>query len=493
MLSLLRNWWTRPCGGREVLALALPMVISYGMWAVMHLIDRLYLVAYSSEALAAALAPGMMQWALICLPLGIAGYANTFVAQYYGAGHHERIGRITWQAIWLALATLPVIFLAEPVGREIFTFSGHTSANIRLETDYFVGLSYGAPAVVLNAALAAFFTGRGKMKLVMAANVFSSLVNIVLDYVLIFGKWGAPELGIYGAGLATSVANWSSCVVLLAVMVQPHEARLTHVWQGLRFDWPLIMRLIRYGGPSGLPMLIEAMAFSTFVLFVSRFSSTAAAATNLAFNINAVAFVPMIGIGVAVQTLVGQNLAAGKPQLAERATWTALTLGLVYQLLFASLYLTVPQMFLAIHSRLASPEEAQQFEEVRVLTLFLLRFVAAYCLFDAMQIIFIGALKGAGDTVFIMLNAIAISAISLTAGSLAERYLGWEVIGWWSVLTGWIFSLGMTFLLRFVQGHWKTMRVIEPEVELEAEEPLGEHRCVSSTCLVPHGLEDTSG
>lgn len=496
MLHFFSHWWTRPCGGREVLALALPMIISYGMWAVMHLIDRLYLVAYSSEALAAALAPGMMQWALICLPLGIAGYANTFVAQYYGAGHSERIGRITWQGIWLSLATLPVILLAEPIGRAIFTFSGHTSATIALETDYFVGLSYGAPGIVLNAALSAFFTGRGKMKLVMAANVFSSLVNIVLDYVLIFGKWGAPELGIYGAGLATSVANWSSCVVLAAVMVKPHEARLTHLWQGMRLDWPLLMRLVRYGGPSGLPMLIEAMAFSTFVLFVSRFDHTAAAATNLAFNINAVAFVPMIGIGIAVQTLVGQNLAAGKPQLAERATWTALTLGLVYQLVFASLYLGAPGVFLAIHSRLPAAEEAQQFEEVRVLTLFLLRFVAAYCLFDAMQIIFIGALKGAGDTLFIMFTAIVISFTSLGIGYLGEQYLGWQVIGWWSVLTVWIFSLGMTYLARFVQGRWKAMRVIEPEVELEGEVHIGERRGVSGvspTCLVASTMDDTSG
>jgi len=469
MPGFLSQWWSRPCGGREVLALALPMIISYGMWSVMHLIYRLYLVAYSPESLAAALAPGMMQWALICLPLGIAGYANTFVAQYYGAGHRERIGRITWQAIWISLATLPVVLVAKPAGHAIFSLSGHTMHNIALETDYFVGLSYGAPGIVLNAALAAFFTGRGKMKLVMAANVFSSLVNILLDYVLIFGKWGAPEMGIYGAGLATSVANWSSCLVLAAAMLQPAEARLTHFWQGMRFDGPLLLRLVRYGGPSGLPMLVEAMAFTTFVLFVSRFDNTAAAATNLAFNINAVAFVPMIGIGVAVTTLVGQNLAAGRPQLAQRATWTALTLGLIYQLLFAALYLSVPEVFLAIHSRLASPDEAVQFEEVRLLTLFLLRFVAAYCLFDAMQIIFIGALKGAGDTVFIMLTAIVVSATSLTVGYLGERYLGWEVIGWWCVLTAWIFALGITFLLRFIQGRWKTMRVIEPEVILETE------------------------
>jgi MATE family multidrug resistance protein len=452
-----------------VLALALPMIISYGMWSVMHLIDRLYLISYSADALAAALAPGMMQWALVCLPLGIAGYVNTFVAQYYGAGHTERIGRVTWQGVWISLATLPVVFIADPAGRAVFTFSGHTEKAIGLETQYFAALAYGAPAMVLNAALAAYFTGRGRMTLVMTANVFASCVNIVLDYVMIFGAWGCPEMGVYGAGLATSIANWSGIVILAAAMLRPAEARLTHLWQGMRFDGPLLLRLIRYGGPSGLPMLIEAMAFTTFVLFVSRFDYQAAAATNLAFNINAVAFVPMIGIGVAVTTLVGQNLAAGRPQLAERATWTALSLGLLYQTAFAALYLGAPEWFLAIHSHLAPPEEAARFEEVRQLTMFLLRFVAAYCVFDAMQIIFVGALKGAGDTLFIMLNVFAISVTSLAAGYLGERLLGWQVIGWWGVLTAWIFALGVTYLARFLQGKWKTMRVIESEVVLEAE------------------------
>jgi len=217
-------------------------------------------------------------------------------------------------------------------------------------------------------------------------------------------------------------------------------------------------------------MLVEAIAFSTFVLFVSRFNPTAAAATNLAFNINAVAFVPMIGIGVAVQTLVGQNLAAGRPQLAERATWTAITIGLLYQTGFAAMYLSVPEWFLAVHSQLASPEEAARFEEVRQLSVFLLRFVAAYCLFDAMQIIFIGALKGAGDTLYIMGTAVVVSGTSLLVGWLCERYLGWEVIGWWCVLTSWIFALGMAYLGRFIQGSWKSMRVIEREIELEAEQ-----------------------
>jgi multidrug resistance protein, MATE family len=277
-------------------------------------------------------------------------------------------------------------------------------------------------------------------------------------------------LGIYGAGLATSIANWSNAAILACAILRPAELRLTHFWQGMRLDLALLGRLLRYGGPSGIPMLIESAGFSALVLLIARFDNTAAAATTLAFNVNAVAFVPMIGVGIAVSTLVGQNLAAGRARLAERATWTALTLSIVYQALFALLYLSVPGWFLLMHSQVASPEEHSQFEQTRELTLLLLRFVAAYCIFDAMQIIFVGALKGAGDTIFIMVTAACVSATSLALGLAGERWFGWEVIGWWGVLTGWIFALGAIYLLRFLQGKWKTMRVIETEEQLLASE-----------------------
>src|SRR5205823_14624286 len=86
------GWWSRPCGGREVLAIALPLIVQTCFWSVMWFIDRLFLTWYSPEATAAALPGGMYHWTMICLPVGIASYVNTFVAQYYGAGRHQRIG-----------------------------------------------------------------------------------------------------------------------------------------------------------------------------------------------------------------------------------------------------------------------------------------------------------------------------------------------------------------------------------------------------------------
>lgn len=442
-----------------MLAIALPMIISYGLWSVQNFIDRLYLLSYSEEALAASLSPGMMLWAAVCLPMGLAAYVNTFVAQYHGAGQDERIGVITWQGIWIALVATPCFLLTIPYCERLFLSFGHTPELSSMETEYFQGLAYGMGAIVLNSALASFYTGRGKTVIVMVANITASLLNVVLDYVLIFGELGAPELGVFGAGLATSIANCGSIVVLGCAMLRKDDIERYGLWRGLRFDWSLMLRLFRYGGPSGIPMLLEAAGFTALTLFIAKYDPIYSAATNLAFNVNAVAFVPMFGLGIAVSTLVGQNLTAGRTDLAERAVWTALILGLGYQILSAVLYLSVPELLLFAHEGVAGGD----FEKTRELTIYLLRFVAAYCIFDAMQVIFVGALKGAGDTFFIMYVAGTVSTTMLLLGRYAEANWGWQAIGWWWILTVWIFTLGIVYLLRFLSGRWKTMRVIEPE------------------------------
>src|SRR5690606_17002806 len=107
---------------------------------------------------------------------------------------------------------------------------------------------------------------------------------------------------------------------------------------------------------------------------------------------------------------------------------------------------------------------AAEFAEVRDLTIVLLRFVAVYCLFDATQLTFVSALKGAGDTRFVLFVAIVLTTASIVIGKLAEHYWHWGVYGWWYVMTGWICAMAVVYGLRFWHGGWRTMRVIEPEL-----------------------------
>ncbi|MCA9172654.1 MAG: hypothetical protein KDB23_33545, partial [Planctomycetales bacterium] len=125
------GWWLRPCGGRDVVKLAVPLILSTGSWTLMHFFDRVLLTWYSNDAIAAATPAGMLNFSLMCLPLGIAGYVNTFVAQYFGAGRSERVGRVVWQGIWLGLIALPFMLMLIPLAPTIFEWGNHEPNVVR--------------------------------------------------------------------------------------------------------------------------------------------------------------------------------------------------------------------------------------------------------------------------------------------------------------------------------------------------------------------------
>ena len=459
------GWWSQPCGPREVLAISLPLIVQTAFWSVMWFIDRLYLSWYSPEATAAALPGGMFHWVLICLPSGIASFVNTFVAQYHGAGRPKRIGVAVKQGIWFGWATVPLFLLAVPLAPWIFALVAHTPQVQRLEVIYFQVLAFGAGAVVISNAQSSFYTGRGFTGIVMLVNAAGTLLDICLEYAFIFGALGLPEMGIAGAALTTVISNWATVLMFWLLMRRPQE-REPFGLDDNRFDWEIFRRLIRFGLPSGLPQLIEGGAFTVLTNAVTAVSLVAGAATSLAFTINAVAFVPMIGLNIAVSTLVGQKLGENRPDLAARATWSAMALAMLYTGLCAAMYLAVPDWFLTLHTAFA---DKATFPAVRQTTIQLLWFVALYCFFDAMQIVLVGALRGAGDTRFVLINATTISFISIVTGLLLERHYRWQetgygLYGWWWVMTIWLFALGLSYLGRFIQGRWKSIRVIEPEL-----------------------------
>ena len=454
------NWWTRPCGGREVLAIALPMMISTGFWSLQWFIDRMYLMWYSGDAMSASLPAGMFHWTMICLPGGIASYVNTFVAQYYGAGHKERIGLAVHQGVLFAWAMTPLFLFSIPLAPLLLGKSGASTEISTLSIQYFQILAFGAGATVLSNALSSFYTGRGLTRVVMVVQGLATTVNLGLDYLLIFGKFGLPEMGMAGAAWATVASQWFSVAAFWVLMRWMEEREKYGLDTGNRFDGELFRRLLAFGAPGGLPMLVEAGAFSLLILFVSQISKVAAASTSLAINVNAIAFIPVFGVSIAVSTLVGQKLGEGRDDLAARATWTSLALALLYTGFFGVLYFAAPDLFLLAHRRYADPAE---FEPVRQTTIVLLRFVTAYCLFDAVQIVLVGALKGAGDTRFVLLATSVISILSVILGRGGQVWLGWGLYGWWWVMTLWLLALAVVYLVRFLGGKWRSMRVIEAE------------------------------
>ena len=187
---------------------------------------------------------------------------------------------------------------------------------------------------------------------------------------------------------------------------------------------------------------------------------TELAATNLAFNISSLAFMPVFGLATAASIMVGQHLGRNDPDLAARGTWTTMSLAVAYMTLVSLLYVVVPDLFLY---GFFTGEGVRGAEETRAVAVVLLRYVAAYNLFDALNLVFVNAIKGAGDTRFVFAVSL-VMAILLAVGT----WVGLTVFdaglhGCWSLVTAWISLLGLIYLARFLHGRWRGMRVIETE------------------------------
>ncbi|MCA9239410.1 MAG: polysaccharide biosynthesis C-terminal domain-containing protein, partial [Planctomycetales bacterium] len=202
------TWWSRPAGGREVLQVSAPLVVSALSWTVMTFIDRVMLKHVSGEAMSAAFSAGTVWFTTLCLPLGVCMYASTFVSQYHGARQPERIGPSVWQGVWLALLFTPLLLAIIPFAPAFFSGVNHSAETMRNEVIYFQVLMWGAPAMLAAQSLSSFYSGRGQTNVVMAVDAFFAVVNLVLDYLLIYGHAGFPVMGIAGAGWGTVIALW---------------------------------------------------------------------------------------------------------------------------------------------------------------------------------------------------------------------------------------------------------------------------------------------
>ena len=308
--------------------------------------------------------------------------------------------------------------------------------------------------------LAAFFTGRGLTRPVMIITFIGVLINIPLDFALIFGRWGMPHLGIEGAAIAT-VTAWGINVLFLMALVFTRKNNLRFgVFTNYRFDREIFARLMRFGIPGSLQFTMDILAFTLFILLVGRIGKAELAATNIVLSINALAFMPSMGVSQGMSVLVGQALGRKKPALAASYVRSGCQLLVIYILVIDMIFLLAPDFVLGPF--MAAEEGAASQQLVLTYGRTLLQIVCAYLFFDALYMVYSGALRGAGDTRFMMLAIGIASPLFL----VLPVYIGIVYFAI-SVTTAWLFVLlfvTVLFLLswlRYRHGNWKKMLVIE--------------------------------
>jgi MATE family multidrug resistance protein len=439
-----------PGGLSRLLPIAVPMIVSQLFDTTMMFVDRLFLSHVSPLAMASCMTGGITAFLCGQLFFGIVAYCATLVAHRFGAQRLQECPVIVIQAAGMACAAYPIILLIGRVTVNAFTWVGHTPAQIELETAYFSILINASILGLLRAAFSGFFAGIGQTRVIMFGNALALVTNIGANYVLIFGKLGLPALGIVGAAYGTVLA---SGVMTLFLAVAFFRRALQPPYRGarlLRFVPEVCAKLVRYGVPNGIEGFIGIFCFTAIVLLIHAMGEDVAAAITMVFNWDLVSFFPILGVQIAVSTLVGQNLGAGHVAGARQAAWTGLALTLAYTGALAILFLSVPQTLLRPFASAASPEIVR-------LAVPMLRLAALYLMFDGTALIFSGALRGAGDTFWAMLIGIVFHVVLITVCVAAIYLFRAGPITVWAAVCFSIFGGGIAYYLRFRQGRWQQL------------------------------------
>ena len=445
---------------KTILTIAWPLIIANSFWNLQLTIDRVFLGMFSTEALGAAMAVMGVFWVPMALLQQTASYVTTFVAQYFGANEKESIGSCVWQAFYVSVVG-GILFLGlNFLSPWFFSNVGHAPNLQVLEIDYFNSLAYSALPTALVAAISGFYTGLGQTRTVIGINFIGLILNALLDYLLIFGHFGFPKLGIEGAGYATAMATYGAAIYGLILIFNEKNETIYKIRTAWRLNVSLIKQFLKFGIPSGLQWALEGLAFTTFLILMGRLANgeAALASSSIAITVMMLSVLPSMGVAQAVMTLVGQHLGDKTPEEAERITWSGVQVSLIYMTFVAISFVIIPEFYLSWFENSDNP---QLWNAVVAMTPALLKIVALFTIFDSMYLNISFALKGAGDTQFVSLISLTVPwPFMVLPAYLLKDHPNAEVWSWSFVALYSIVTSGI-LVWRFRGGKWKNMSVIK--------------------------------
>jgi MATE family multidrug resistance protein len=441
---------------RLLFGLAAANVASMVAQTAMSLTD-FYIVSLmpnAVEAQAAVSCAGLVFFSIFGLLLGAMVCTTTLVSQSLGANRPRDCSAYGWQGVWISTIFGLLGFALWPFVPQLYAWFGHDPAVQRMESVYtqIRLLSLGVSGA--QVAIAHYFIGIHRPWSNTLSAVWSTLLNAVLTYAMVLGTWGSPAMGVAGAAWATVIATVFRMVWLLAAMcfgstAGQFEARRTWRWDSVK-----VRRLLHVGWPSGVQFILDISAWAAFMVWIiGRFGSTHLAATATVWRYTELSFMPAVGIGLAVSTMVGRAIGERKLHLAYRRAALGTFFNMAYMGFMGLVFVVCGRFLMGIFSRDA---------DVISLGIELLVFAAIFQLFDAVAITYNNALRGAGDTRWpTVVGAAQAWGIMIVGGWVTARcypHLGSR--GPWIFATLFVIVIGITLWIRWRRGAWEKLDVI---------------------------------
>ena len=451
-----------------MLRLAGPMVVSTVSFTIMQFVDRFMVSRLGTDALAAVLPAGFVSFLPGGFALGVITSVNTFVSQSLGRGEKAACSNYFWQMVYIGMAYfLVAAAILWPVAPLLFQLMGQPAGVAEMEVIYFRIMLYAHIAAVINWSSNQFFMGIHKPIITMISSLCGQIVNVVANYALIFGKFGLPALGIAGAACGTFAGIAVAALINMGIFLSGPVSREFRSRLTLNLDFGKIRDLLRIGLPAGVGLMVNVAVWGV-VLFalVGRFGREALAATSAVLSYTNLSAMPIVGIGTALTAAVGRTIGTGRKPLAIQQTHVCLRIGLLYMGLVGACFFFLRDSLMVFWS-----------DDPKVIAIGsqILICAALYQVFHATRIIYAGALRGAGDTVWLALvsGVGAIGVLGVGGTLIAWLFPSFGALGPWVVATLSIVTVGLANRWRFLQNRWMEIdlfkrRVVAPPVQMES-------------------------
>lgn len=436
----------------DVLKLAWPVIVENTLMTFVGMADMIMVGSLGPAAIASIGLSNSPIFFSMAAFAAISVGATALVARHIGAKEPEEANVVARQSLLLAVI-FSIVFTAVTlaIAPNIMVWMGADADVQAIGTGYIrISMStfaFSIISMIMNGVL----RGAGDTKTPMRVNIVANLVNIVFNYLLIFGHFGFPQWGVNGAAAATALSRMIGGLLVLRVLFMGKSVIHITLHDKFAFDWPVIKRMMNVGVPAMMEQLIMRGGQLLYTRIVAGLGTLAYAAHTIAMNVESLSFMPGFGFSIAATTLIGQSLGAKRPDIAERSGNESVKVGMLFMGAVGLILFFFPGVF--VHLYTDDPDVTRMAIQV-------LRIVAISQPAMAVAFIFAGGLRGAGDTRWVMIiTGASVWGVRLGLAYVLAILLDWGLLGAWVAMTVELFVRGIAVWLRYRTGHWKKIKV----------------------------------
>ena len=435
---------------KYMLKLSAPMVITTVSMTVMQFVDRFMVSKLGTESLAAIWPAGLVAFIFGGFAMGSLTSLNTFVSQSLGRGNKTDCSRYFWQSTYMGLFyCIIVMIIISPAAPLIFKIMDQPDEVAKLEVIYLRILLLAHIFAVVNWSSNQFFMGIHRPVITMISALCGQVVNIIVNYLLIFGKFGFPKLGIAGAGWGTFSGITVAASINIIVYLSSRMDSAYHTRRTLQIDMQKIYNLLRIGIPAGFVLTLNVGLWGVLLsALIGRFGKETLAATSAVLSYTNLSVMPVVGVSISLTAAVGRIIGKGRKDLVVKQTNLCLKIALIYMGTMGACFLLFGNSLMSFLS--TDKQVIDSGVDILICASF-------YQMFHAARTIYGGSLRGAGDTAWLAIVSAIGSVFILGIGGYLTTKLfpSLEALGPWIAATLSVIAIGIACHWRFRSNKWQ--------------------------------------